>query len=53
MNKTIIENIIKLLQRVELKWNEVPIFIECINFLTGLAKEEEKDIIKSNEDNNS
>lgn len=33
MNKTIIENTIKFLQRVDLKWNEVPAFVECNNFL--------------------
>lgn len=33
MNKTIIENTLKFLQRVDLKWNEVPAFVECKHFL--------------------
>lgn len=39
--KQTIENTIKFLQRTELKWNEVPAFVECINYLTYLLKEKE------------
>ena len=53
MNNKIINNTIQFLNRTELKWNEVPAFIECMQLLTELAKEKEKDIIKTNEDNNS
>ena len=49
MNKTIIENTLKFLQRTELKWNEVPAFIECMQFLTWLDKQEEKDNINKEE----
>lgn len=48
MNKTIIENTLKFMQRVDLKWNEVPAFVECINFITSLVKEEEINNIKEN-----
>lgn len=46
MNKTIIENTLKFMERVELKWIEVPAFVECINTLTSIANEIEKDNIK-------
>lgn len=38
--KQTIENTIKFLQRTDLKWNEVPAFVECINYLTSLLKED-------------
>lgn len=46
MNKTIIENTLKFMQRVDLKWNEVPAFVECINALTSLANDIEKNNIE-------
>jgi len=50
--KQIIENTLKFLQRSELKWSEVPAFVECINYLSSLVKEEEINKIKE-EDNAS
>ena len=41
MNKKTIENTLRFLERTELKWNEVPAFVECINGLNELLKEEE------------
>lgn len=52
MNKTIIENTLKFMERVDLKWNEVPAFVECINYITSLANNTEKNNIKQ-EDNTS
>lgn len=49
MNNKIINNTIQFLNRVELKWNEVPAFIECMQFLTWLDKQEEKDNINKEE----
>ena len=49
MNKTIIENTLKFMERVELKWNEVPAFVECINSLTSLLREQE-DVWKTSEE---
>ncbi len=43
MNKKTIENALKFMERVELKWAEVPAFVECINELTSLLKEEPKE----------
>lgn len=48
--KQTIENTIKFLQRAELKWNEVPAFVECVNYLTSLLKEKE-DVLKTEEKN--
>lgn len=48
--KQTIENTIKFLQRVDLKWWEVPVFVECINYLTSLLKEKE-DVLKTEEKN--
>jgi hypothetical protein len=41
-----IENTLKFLQRTELKWWEVPAFVECINMLNELVKKEENNNIK-------
>ena len=42
MNETILKNIISFLERTELKWNEVPAFIECMKRLSNeLTKKEE------------
>lgn len=38
MKKEIIENTLRFLQRVDLKWNEVPAFVECINALNEELK---------------
>lgn len=38
MKKETIENILKFMQRVDLKWAEVPAFVECINELTNELK---------------
>ena len=46
-----INNTIQFLQRVDLKWNEVPAFIECIKFLNNLAKDTETNNIKEEEVN--
>lgn len=35
-------NIMKFLERVELKWKEVPEFVECINYLNKLAGEQKE-----------
>ena len=43
MKKETIENILKFMQRVDLKWAEVPAFIECINALTNELKCEQKE----------
>lgn len=48
--KEIIQTL-KFMERVELKWNEVPAFVECINYLNTLAKQLEKDNIKKEEVN--
>ncbi len=42
MKKETIENILKFMQRVDLKWAEVPAFVECINELTNALKCEQK-----------
>jgi len=47
MNKKIIENTIKFMQRVDLKGNEVGAFVECIQLLTKLANEEKENIINN------
>ena len=52
MNKKTIENILRFLERTELKWNEVPAFVECINYITSLANNTEKNNINT-EDNTS
>lgn len=49
MNKTIIKNTLKFMERVDLKWNEVPAFVECINELTSLLREKE-DVLKISEE---
>ena len=49
MNKKTIENILRFLERTELKWNEVPAFVECINALTSLLREQE-DVWKTSEE---
>ena len=41
MNKKTIENTLKFMERVELKWSEVFAFIECINALTEEFRKEE------------
>lgn len=43
MKKETIENILKFMQRVDLKWAEVPAFVECINALTSELKCEQKE----------
>ena len=43
MKKETIENILKFMQRVDLKWAEVPAFVECINELTNELKCEQKE----------
>ncbi len=47
MNKTIIANTIKFMQRADLKGSEVEAFIECIQLLTKLANEEKNNIINN------
>lgn len=42
MKQETIENIINFLQRVELRGNEVPAYIECINSLWKLSEENNK-----------
>jgi hypothetical protein len=42
MKNPIINNTIQFLQRVELKWNEVPAFVECMNYLMEQQKIEDK-----------
>lgn len=37
--KQTIENTLKFMQRVDLKWWEVPAFLECVQFLESLLKE--------------
>lgn len=49
MNKKTIENILRFLERTELKWNEVPAFVWCINELTSLLREQE-DVWKTSEE---
>lgn len=41
METKTIENILKFLERTELKWNEVPAFVECINYLNEELKKTE------------
>lgn len=50
--KQIIQTL-KFMERVELKWNEVPVFVECINYLNALAKQLEKDKMQKEEQNKS
>lgn len=50
MNKKTIENILRFLERTELKWNEVPAFVECINALTSFANDIKKDNIKKEDE---
>ena len=42
MDKQTIMNTIRFMERVDLKWNEVPAFNECIAFITELYNQEEK-----------
>ena len=50
MNNKTIENTLKFLERTDLKWNEVPAFVECINYLNSLTKKEEiKESLLDNE----
>ena len=43
MDKQTIENLLKFLQRVDLKGNEVPAFLECTQKLNNLLQEEKKE----------
>ena len=47
-NKTTIENIMKFMQRAELKGAEVPAFVECVNYLNWLLIEKEETKEESN-----
>ncbi len=40
MKKQTLENTLKFLQRTELKWWEVPAFIECINLINEYINNE-------------
>ena len=43
MNNQVINNTIQFLNRVDLKWNEVPAFVECMQFLNSLNEEKKED----------
>ena len=49
MDKQTIMNTMKFMERVDLKWNEVPAFNECIAFITELYNQEEKKTPKEEE----
>jgi hypothetical protein len=38
MNEQILENTLKFLSRADLKWTEVPAFIECTNAIAAELK---------------
>ena len=39
MNKTILQNTIRFLERTELRWNEAPAFMECIEYIQTLLND--------------
>ena len=43
MKKETIENILRFMQRADLKWWEVPAFVECINELNAELKQDKKE----------
>jgi hypothetical protein len=47
MNAKIIENIKLFLARADIKWSEVPAFVECMNSLQELKEHLQKELIKT------
>ena len=50
MDKQTIMNTIRFMERVDLKWNEVPAFNECLSWLAGIYEKEEPQDLEPTEE---